>query len=257
MTTTYATGVTPRRVLRSEWHKLWTLRSTWIILATAAVSTLAVGLVMGGTYDGDDSEIDTVTFVLLGTQISQICVAVLAILVSAGEYSTGLIRATLTAVPRRTPVLWAKAAVFTTVALTVTAATNVLTFLAAQLLLADTDKALSLGDPGVLRAVLGNAAGITLLALIALGLGALVRSIPGGIGAFVALVLILPELLSAIPYDGLRDALDHFPAQAAGALGSATPLPDAVSPGPALLALVLWALAVLWPSAALLRRRDV
>ncbi|MFC7309353.1 ABC transporter permease [Streptomyces monticola] len=249
--------LTSRRVLRSEWHKLWTLRSTWITLLAAAVFTLAIGFVMAGSYDGDDSEIDTVTYVLLGTQISTICVAVLGILVTAGEYSTGLIRASLTAVPRRTPVLWCKAALFTAVALTVTLTANLVTFLATQPLLAGTDKAASLTDPGVLRALAGNAAGITLLSLIALGLGALVRSIPAGIGAFVGLVLVLPEVLGAIPSSALRTALDYFPAQASGVLGSAHPPADAASPGPALLALVLWALATLWPAGLLLKRRDV
>jgi len=249
--------VTPPRVLRSEWHKLWTLRSTWITLTAAAVFTLAVGLVMAGTYDGDDSEIDTVTFLLLGTQISQICVAVLGILTTAGEYATGMIRASLTAVPRRTPVLWSKAAVCTVIAFPLTLTTNLVTFLAAQPFLSGTDKALALTDPGVLRALAGNAAGITLLSLIALGLGALVRSIPGGIGAFVGTVLVLPEILGALPYDALRTALDHFPAQAAGALGSATPMPGAASPGAALLALLLWAAAILSSAALLLKRRDV
>lgn len=250
-------AVTPRRILRSEWHKLWTLRSTWIILTAATVSTVAMGLVMGGTYDGDDSEIDTVTFILLGTQLAQICVAVLGILVTAGEYATGMIRASLTAVPRRTPVLRAKAAVFTAVALAVTFVTNLVTFLAAQALLTGTDKVTALTDPGILRALAGNAAGITLLSLIALGLGALVRSIPGAIGAFVGTVLILPELLGGLPYEPLRTAIDYFPAQAAGVLGSATPVPDAASPGRALLALLLWAAAILTAAALRLHRSDV
>ena len=88
-------------------------------LISASALTLGIGIMMGATYDGgDEGDIDTVILTLLGTQFSQICLAVLGILVTAGEYSTGMIRASLTAVPRRLPVLWAKAAVFTTVAFT-------------------------------------------------------------------------------------------------------------------------------------------
>ncbi|MFC9948264.1 ABC transporter permease [Streptomyces pratensis] len=250
--------VTPRRVLRSEWHKLWSLRSTWVTLLSAAAVILGVGLLMGATYtsDGGDSDVDTVVLVLYGTLLGQLCVTVLGILVTAGEYSTGMIRSSLTAVPRRLPVLWAKATVFTVVAFFSMSATALITFLAAQLLLDGTDQAAGLTDPGILGAIAGNAAGITLLSLIALGLGATLRSVPGSIGAYIGGVLILPEVLGMLPYDAVDSALKYFPTQAAGVLGSATPLPDAAATGPALLALCLWAGASLGAGAVLLRRRD-
>ncbi len=250
--------VTPVRVLRSEWHKLHTLRSSWITLGSAAALVLAVGIVMGTTYtsDGGDSDVDTVILVLYGTTLGTLCTVVLGILVTAGEYSSGMIRASLTAVPRRLPVLWAKAAVFTATVLATMLATSLLTFVVAQLFLHDTDQAASLADPGVLRAVAGNAVGATLLSLIALGLGALLRSVPGAIGAFIGGVMVLPEVLTMLPYDAVETAVRYFPTQAAGVLGSATPLPDAASTGGALLALVLWAAATLIAAALLLRRRD-
>ncbi|NEC69289.1 ABC transporter permease [Streptomyces sp. SID9727] len=261
MTTTappHSYRVTPARVLRSEWHKLRTLRSSWTTLGLAVVFVLGVGVLMGTTYtsDGGDSDMDTVILVLYGSLLASLCTVVLGILVTAGEYSTGLIRASLTAVPRRLPVLWAKAAVFTVTVFTVMFATALVTFVIAQLFLHDTDQAASLTDPGVLRAVAGNAAGTTFLGLIALGLGALLRSVPGAIGAFIGGVMILPEVLTTLPYDAVETAVRYFPTQAAGVLGSATPLPDAASPGPALLALVLWASATLVSAAVLLRRRD-
>ncbi|MGC4951321.1 ABC transporter permease [Streptomyces sp. DT224] len=260
MTTTalpHSYRVTPARVLRSEWHKLHTLRSSWTTLGLAVVFVLGVGILMGTTYtsDGGDSDMDTVILVLYGSLLASLCTVVLGILVTAGEYSTGMIRASLTAVPRRLPVLWAKAAVFTVTVFTVMFATSLVTFVIAQLFLHDTDQAASLTDPGVLRAVAGNAAGTTFLGLIALGLGALLRSVPGAIGAFIGGVMILPEVLTTLPYDAVETAVRYFPTQAAGVLGSATPLPDAASPGPALLALVLWASATLVSAAVLLRRR--
>ncbi|MCI3931598.1 ABC transporter permease [Streptomyces sp. AN091965] len=256
-TTTPSYRVTPARVLRSEWHKLWTLRTTWITVLAASALVLAVGITMGSTYDGDDSDVDTIVFTLFGTQLSQICLAVLGILVTAGEYATGMIRASLTAVPRRRPVLWSKAAVFTAVAFTLSFVTNVVTFLTAQIWLADTDKELALTDSGVLGALAGNAAGVTLLSLIALGLGALLRSVPGGIGAFVGSVLVLPEIFSTLPFGGVDDVVRCFPAQAASSLGSLTRVDNTIAPGPALFTLVLWALAVLTAASYLLKRRDV
>ncbi|MFF5938803.1 ABC transporter permease [Streptomyces sp. NPDC012508] len=255
--TTYR--VTPARVLRSEWHKLWTVRSTWITVLTSVAFLLGVGILMGATYtsDGGDSDVDTVVLTLYGSQLGAICLAVLGILVTAGEYATGLIRASLTAVPHRTPVLCAKATVFTAAVFTVSFVTALVTFLTAQIFLSDTDQAASLTDDGVLAAIAGNAAGVTLLGLVALGLGATLRSVPGGIGAFVGGVLILPEVLGMLPYDAMETAITYFPTQAAGALGSADPMPHAASPGGALLALCLWAAAALIVPAMLLKRRDV
>ncbi|MFH8452803.1 ABC transporter permease [Streptomyces fungicidicus] len=246
--------VTPARVLRSEWHKLWTLRSTWVNLVATAALTLAMGAGISAAYDGTgEGHLDTVVFVLLGTQFATVNLAVLGILATAGEYSTGQIRATMTAVPRRLPVLWSKAAVLAAVAFPLCLWTNLLTFPAAQAFLDGTDQSAALGDPGVLRGLVGNAAGLTLLAVTALGIGAVTRSVPLAIGAYIGLVMIVPELLKMLPHDVVHDAVDHFPAQALQSL-TAT---DSASPGVSLLALTLWAAAALAAAAVTLRRRDV
>ncbi|MFI1531875.1 ABC transporter permease [Streptomyces griseus] len=251
--------VTPTRVLRSEWHKLRSLRSSWITVVSAIVMVLGVGLIMGGTYTsgGGDSDVDTVVLTLYGSMLGQLCLVVLGILMTAGEYATGMIRSSLTAVPARLPVLWAKAAVFATTVFTVMFATALVTFAAAQAFLHDTDQAASLTDPGVLGALAGNATALTLMGLLALGLGALLRSVPGAIGAFIGGVMILPEILGMLPYEAVERAIRYFPTQAAGALGSATPIPGTISPGPALLALSLWAGTTLAAAALTLDRRDV
>jgi hypothetical protein len=257
-TATLPYRVTPAGVLRSEWHKFWTLRSTWITLAVTSALTAAMGAGLGAAYDGTgEGGMDTVVFVLLGTQFAQINLGVLGILATAGEYSTGQIRATMTAVPRRLPVLWSKAAVLAAVALPLTLATNLLTFPLAQSFLSGTDQSASLGDPGVLRALAGNAAGLTLLAVLALGIGALLRSVPMAIGAFIGLVMILPEILAMLPYAVVDDAVRYFPGKALEALTTAHPLPGAASPGAALLAMFLWTTTVLAMAALVLRRRDV
>jgi hypothetical protein len=256
---TLAYRVTPRRVLRSEWHKLWTVRSTWITLTLTSVLTIGVGLLIGATYKsgGGDGDVDTVLLVLLGMQFTQIIIGVMGILVTAGEHSTGMIRSTMTAVPRRLPVLWSKAAVLGAVAFTVVLATNFVTFPLAQILLSGTDQAASLTDPGIARALVGNAAGLTLLAVMALGLGALIRSVPGSIGAFIGGILILPEVVSMIPYDIVDDAVRYFPSKTLDSLTHAHPTADMASPGAALFALALWTAATLTSAALLLKRRDV
>ncbi|MFH9041537.1 ABC transporter permease [Streptomyces sp. NPDC017966] len=245
---------TPARVLHSEWHKLWTLRSTWVNLVATSALTLAMGTGISAAYDGaGEGGLDTVVFVLLGTQFATVNLAVLGILATAGEYSTGQIRATMTAVPRRLPVLWSKAAVLAAVALPLCLLTNLLTFPLAQAFLTDTDQSAALGDPGVLRGLVGNAAGLTLLAVTALGFGAVTRSIPLAIGAYIGLVMIVPEVLAMLPYAVVDDVVDHFPAQALQSLTAA----GTTSPGTALLTLALWAAASLAAAATTLRRRDV
>ncbi|MFD6172883.1 ABC transporter permease [Streptomyces coeruleorubidus] len=257
-TATLPYRVTPARVLRSEWHKLWTLRSTWITLIATSALTAAMGAGLGAAYDGTgEGGMDTVVFILLGTQFAQINLGVLGILATAGEYSTGQIRATMTAVPRRLPVLWSKAAVLAAIAFPLTLLTNLLTFPLAQSFLAGTDQSASLGDPGVLRALAGNAAGLTLLAVLALGIGALVRSVPMAIGAFIGLLMIVPEVLAMLPYEIVDDAVRYFPGKALETLTTAQPLPGTASPGAALLAMILWTTATLTLAAAVLRRRDV
>ncbi|MFE6198325.1 ABC transporter permease [Streptomyces sp. NPDC057838] len=250
--------VTPTRVLRSEWHKLRTLRSTWITLAVTSLLTAAMGAGLGAAYDGSgEGGMDPVMFTLLGTQFATINLGVLGILATAGEYSTGQIRATLTAVPRRLPVLYSKAAVLAAIALPLTLATNLLTFPLAQSFLDGTDLSASLGDPGVLRALAGNAAGLTLLAVLALAVGALLRSVPTAIGAYIGLIMILPEVLAMLPYDAVDTAVRYFPGKALEALGTAQTMPGAASPGSALLALSLWTATTLALAAWILRRRDV
>ncbi|MFE6164180.1 ABC transporter permease [Streptomyces sp. NPDC056486] len=250
--------LTSRGILRSEWHKLWTLRSTWIMLGLASVFTVILGMIVAATYTPNPAdEIDPVTYALLGTQIGQVAIAVLGILITAGEYSTGMVRATMAAVPRRLPVLWAKTAVFGTVALGTLLVTNFLTFPLAQLFLGGTDLEASLGDPGIARAVAGSVAGTVLIGVIVLGLGSALRSIPGAIGAYVGGLILLPQLALMIPNDTVHDVLGYFPLPASESLAAVHTASGDLSPGAGLLTLCAWAVASLAAAAYLLKRRDV
>ncbi|WEV29896.1 ABC transporter permease [Streptomyces sp. 71268] len=250
--------ITWPRVVRSEWAKLWSLRTTWSILAATLLVTAGLGAVVAGTYQsGDGDGVEPVELTLLGTQFGQILLAVLGVLVTAGEYASGMIRTSLTAVPRRLPVLWAKAAVFGGVALAVMFATVFLTFPLAQVFLSGTDMEADLGDPGVVRALCGAAVGIALLGLLCLGLGALLRSVPAAIGAYIGAVLVLPEVVGLLPYDVVDDVVACLPSKAAQALMLVGGGPDLLAPGPALLALCCSVAGTLALAALFLRRRDV
>lgn len=251
--------VTWPRVVRAEWAKLWSLRSTWYGFGATVLVTAVLGAAVAASYDsgGGDGDVEPVEFTLLGTQFGQLTIAVLGVLATAGEYASGLVRATLTAVPRRRPVLWAKAVVFGGVSLAVLLVTVFLTFPLAQLFLSGTDRAAGFGDPGVPRALCGAALGIALHGLLCLGLGALLRSVPAAIGAYIGAVLVLPEVVGMVPYDGVDDVVACLPSQAAHALLLVDPGPDLLTPGPALLALCCWVAATLVAAALLLGRRDV
>lgn len=251
--------VTWPRVLRAEWAKLWSLRSTWIALAATCLSTVALGMLVAGTYDSGsgDGDVEPVEFTLLGSQFGQILIAVLGVLVTAGEYATGLIRATFSAVPRRLPVLWAKATVYGAVAFTVMLGTVFLTFPLAQSFLDGTDLEASLGDPGVPRALCGAAAGMALSGLLCLGFGALLRSVPAAIGAYIGAVLVLPEVVGLLPYDAVDDIVAHLPSKAAEALMTVHQGSHQLAPVPALVVLCCWVAATLAAAAWLIRRRDV
>ncbi len=174
--------VTGRRVLRAEWAKLWSLRSTWITLGLGLVFMVAFGLIAAVQYrsrissgqhiDADFAKATAVSLSLFGTNFAQLALGVLGVLVTAGEYSTGMIRSTLAAVPSRLPVLWSKSAVFGMVALVVGTVGAVITFLFASGVVSGTPAALALGDAGVLRSLLGAGLYLGLVGVIGTSLGA-------------------------------------------------------------------------------------
>ncbi|WP_407564272.1 ABC transporter permease [Streptomyces sp. 184] len=251
--------VTYPRVLRSEWSKLWSLRSTWYSLAAVVVLAVGIGLAIGATYTdgGGDGPGDPVDTTLLGLNFGLLILPVLGILTTAGEWSTGMVRATMAAVPRRLPVLWAKAAVFGAVSFVLLLATAFTTFPLAQAFLADTPIAAGLGDPGVTRALVTTAAGAALIAVLGVAVGALLRSIPASIGAFVAVLMVVPNVAPLLPYAWIEDAVAYTPLAAMEPLAAADPRPDLPGIGAALVSVALWAAAGLAAAGLRLRRSDV
>jgi ABC-2 type transport system permease protein len=255
--------VTFARVVRSEWTKFWSLRSTWIVLAVTILITLgvagAVGWAQGNNTDHTGqvpavSEVIGGTF--LGVDLFSIVLGVFGVLMMTGEYGSGLIRATLTAVPRRLPLLGAKALVLTAGTLPLMV---VISFASLLISVTFSGADVGLGDPGVLRAVLGAAVAPVAFGVIGLGLGTALRHTAGSITVLVLTTLVLPGLLPALPGSAPEDMAPYSPIAAAQAMYSIAdgggPF-DVFSPGPAALVLAGWVAVALAAGATVLRRRD-
>ncbi|MFF7974616.1 ABC transporter permease [Streptomyces sp. NPDC007905] len=257
--------VTGRRVLASEWAKLWTLRSTWITLGLGLLFLVVFGLIAASRYksligsprmDRDFAHSTAVSLSLFGTNFAQLALGVLGVLVMAGEYSTGMIRSTLAAVPRRLPVLWSKAAVYGLVALVVGTFGAFVAFLAGSGILSGTPAAMGLGHAGVVRSLLGAGLYLGLVGVIGTALGALLRSVAGGISVLVATLMLIPGLVSLLPSSWQNDISPYLPSNAGKAVFALTHDSTALSPLAGLLVFLGWTALALAGAAYRLVRSD-
>jgi ABC-type transport system involved in multi-copper enzyme maturation permease subunit len=199
---------------------------------------------------------------LIGINIAQLAIGVLGVLVISGEYSTGMIRSTFAAVPKRLPVLWAKAGVFGAVTLTLALPATLIAFFSAQAILRGhslngQDIALSLSDAGVARAVMGGALYLALIGLFGLGLGAILRSTAGGISAFAAIVFVLPPLTNVLPASWGNAISPYLPSNAGGAIMQTGDPANTLGPWTGLGVLAGYTALTIAIAAIQLRRRDV
>jgi len=202
-----APSSTLSRVMRSEWTKLFSVRSTgWTLLALVA-ATIGLGVLASwGTNHGwpqmsqsDQRKFDPVATSMSGFALGQLAIAVLGVMVISAEYSTGGIRSTLTTVPSRMRVLTAKALVFTAVALVVGLATSFGAFFAGQPWFAKRGIGRAIGDHDVLRAVIGGGLYVAASGLFGLAMGVLLRRTAGAVTIAIAALLVLPGLLNVLP----------------------------------------------------------
>jgi len=253
--------VTFARVLRSEWIKMRSLRSTTLTLAAAIGTIVAAGLIIGvvtthywSTLRPDEmAAFNPVERSLVGYNLAQLAVGVLGVLLVSGEYATGMIRATLTAVPRRLPVLWAKAALYAAVTFVLMLVAALAAFLGGQALLGTHGTTLS--APGARQAVLGVAVYLTLVGVIAVGLGFILRSTAGGVATLFGLLMVVPGLGLLLP-SSWHQVLSYLPSNAGVSMISTHLAAGNLSPTAGLLVLVAWAVAALGCAAVLLKRRD-
>ena len=199
---------------------------------------------------------------LIGVGVAQLAIGVLGVLMITGEYSTGMIRATFCAVPRRLPVLWAKAGVFGTITLVLSVPAMFVAFFSAQAILSGhtlfgRDIAVSISDPGVLRVVVGGALYLTLAGLFALGLGALIRNTAGGIGAFTAILFVIPPVLSLLPTSWDDAISPYLPSNAGQAVMQFGRSSNTLGPWTGLGLFAVYTAATIAAAAVLLRERDV
>lgn len=258
------TGRVLPAVLRSEATKLRTVRSTvWTLLATV-VATIGIGTLLSlarvSRWDQlsprERLSIDPTAVSLRGVFLAQLAIGVLGVLVISSEYSTGMIRTTLSAVPQRRLVLFAKAAVFTAVALVVGEIAVFVAFFAGQSVLAAKHVNVALSDPGVLRAVLGAGAYLTLIGLLGMGLGTLLRRTAGAIATLFGIVLVLPALVDALPSPWNTDVGKVLPINAGRAMFTVRYDSSLLSPLGGLVALLVTVGVVLAFAMVALQHRD-
>jgi ABC-type transport system involved in multi-copper enzyme maturation permease subunit len=257
-------GVSQARAIVSEWIKLRSLRSTVYSLLAAVVIEIGLGALFSAIRanrwshmpPGEHLHFDPTQVSLRGMFLAQLAIGVLGVLVVTGEYSTGMIRATLSAIPRRAPVLWAKLVVFSSVVFVVMFIASLVSFLIGQAALSSTHAQASLSSPGAARAVLGAALYLTILGMLGIGLGFLLRNTAGAIATLFGMLLVLPALASALPDPWSTDVTKFLP-MPAGTAATAT-VPDSSSLGPwaGLGVFALYAVAAVAGGLVVLRRRD-
>ena len=261
---TVAGRVTQVRVVRAEWTKLRALRSTWWCALIAVVLVVGLGAAIAGsgtTYQvsAANSAAGGVTVSLVGILFAQLVLGVLGVLFFSGEYATGMIRATLAVVPSRLPVLWAKLIVLAGLVLPLSLLAAVAEFFMATALESSRGgSVISLTDPGVLREVVGASLYLTVIAVIGLALGALLRRTAAGLAVFATVFLVVPLVAAYLPAS-IKGFVPYLPSNAGGTIWGAGKLFGGQQLGPWTGFAVLCGYAVVLIAAAAwrLRRRDV
>jgi ABC-2 type transport system permease protein len=185
-------------VARMEWIKLRSLRSTWITLALTAAAAAGISVAVGlNTKTGNE---DLTSNALAGVSAGLLLIGVLGVMMATSEYTSGVIKTTLAAVPNRPLVLAAKAAVFGAIALVVGEAASFVSFFAGGLTLRHGIAAPTLSQPGVLRAVLLTGASYCLIGLIGLGLGTIIRHTATAVAVMVGGVYVAAQFIAAIAH---------------------------------------------------------
>jgi ABC-2 type transport system permease protein len=255
-------------LMRAEWTKIRSVRSTvWTLIVfvvvcvglTALISWLTESHWYGPRAASRDAKAisDPVGFVLgTGIGLGQLAICVLGVLVITSEYSTGVIRSSLLAVPRRIPVLAAKATVFALLLIVVTEIVAFCSFFVGSAIL-HAHVQVSLSGPGVTRAVIGAGLYLTVLGLFALAIGTMIRHTAGAISTIIGVVFVLPILSGLLPGSWGAHINAYLPEQA-GTLITHTQEQsgDLLSPWQGFGVLCIWTVLAVAVAAYLLERRD-
>ncbi|MFF5077574.1 ABC transporter permease [Actinoplanes sp. NPDC000266] len=251
--------------LRAEWIKLRSLRSTWYTLAClfvvgvgiTALAANGAGRTWETATEADRLAWDPTEHSLTTYIVAQLIIGVLGILVVTSEFATGLMRTTLTAAPRRGRVLAAKVALAAVVAVVAGEALMFAAFLVGQPLLARQGvPSAELGDSGVLSAVFAGGLYLAAIALLAVGLGTIMRATAGALATLVGIILLVPALAGLFP-SWMQDLFDFWPTIGGAAALSTVADPDYPHPWLNLGGMCLGVAAVLAVAFVVFRRRDV
>jgi ABC-type transport system involved in multi-copper enzyme maturation permease subunit len=251
----------PGAVLLSEWTKIRTVRSTVITLLVAFVVTVGLGAVISlvtksqwnSFTASQKATFDPVSTGFSGIFLGQLALIVFAVLVVGNEYSSGMIRVTLAAVPQRGTLLLAKAVVVLALVLPVSLLTSFTSFFLSQALLGE--HGTSLGANHVLRAVLNMALYMTFIALLSLGVGFMLRKPVLSLGLLMPFFFLISPILANVPK--VKTVARYFP-DSAGTQMTHTVSPSDFPYGPvsAIFVCLAWVLVALAGGYALLKERD-
>jgi ABC-2 type transport system permease protein len=268
---TTAGGIDDRRArttlwhtIQSEWIKIWSVRSTAWTLLTLVIVTIGFSTLIAWAESShldqlnpvQRAQLDVTNNAMAGLAFGQLAIAVLGALVITSEYSTGGIKATLTAVPNRLRVLLAKAVVFAVVSFAIGLITAFGAFFISMIFWNQKHLAASLGDPGVLRAVIGGGLYVLASGMFGFALGTLIRHTAGSITAAVGLLFVAPPLTALLPDTWGKDINKYFTSNAGQHITEVVHLPGAMSPWTGYMVITLWWLIPLLAGAYLMKRRD-
>lgn len=257
--TTYTT-VGFANLLRSEWTKVRSLRSTYWSAAFIVAATIGLAVAMGVRWAHQSGPLppsfDPTNVSLSGIYLAQIIVGALGVLTICSEYTTGMIRATFSAVPQRRTVLAAKACVVAAATLVLGEILALAAFAIGQALFVSKHGGVSLGDPGALRAVFGAGFYLTATALLAFGLGAAIRHTAGALSAFFGLLYAPSIFVALLPASFGNQIVPYLPANCGSQILSTIATKDALSPWTGLGVFCLYAIAALLAGFALVGARD-
>lgn len=259
--------VTQWGVIRSEWLKFWSLRSSIYSLVIAVVGMIGLDCLfsyatvaryqeLAARHSPELSHFNAADTAMRGYLLVQLVVGVLGVLVVSGEYGTGMIRSSLAAAPKRLPVLWGKAITLSAIVFVTITISSFIAYFAVQPILNTQGLGYSLTASGVERAVFGVGLYATGIGLLGVGLGWILRHTAGAIATLFGLILILPTVGELLPDSWQPHILPYLPSNAGGQLASASPDPTGLAPWTGFGVLCIWIAVIVVAGAVLLRRRD-
>ena len=251
-------------VLRSEWTKLRSVRATFWALAVTAVVGIALGAVISAATAHAYAKMsvssklswDPTGLSQAGVAIASLAIVVLGVLCISSEYSSGMIRTSLIAVPKRGRVLVAKSLVFAVVTFVVGEFTTFVAFFVGQALISGHAPHAALGDPGVTRALVGAGLYLSALAVLSVAAGTLLRHPAAAIAGMMAVVLVLPLIAQALPDSWRNPVTEFWPTQAGSQLSSVYHSAHTLQPWPGFGVMCLFVAIVYAIAWTLLDHRD-